>query len=63
MSVVYILKAPAKYQRYYRCFNFFQLYQYFSITKCFFFIKMWTIFMDILYNTLKTCGTQYHLNR
>ena len=38
---------------YCRAFNIVQVYQYFTIYRRYFFlIKFWTIFMDILYNTL-----------
>ena len=33
-------------------FNIFQFYQYFTIYRCYFLFKIWTIFMNILYNTL-----------
>jgi hypothetical protein len=35
-----------------RVFNNFQIYQYFTIYKATLFIKILTIFMNILYNTL-----------
>jgi hypothetical protein len=35
-----------------RAFNIFQVYQYFTIYMWYFFIKMWTNFMNILCNTL-----------
>jgi len=36
-----------------RAFNTFQVYQYFTIYRQYFFIIIWTIVMNILYNTLE----------
>jgi hypothetical protein len=47
-----------------RAFNIFQVYQYFTIYRqYFFFIKIGTIFMTILYNPLKSGDTKDNIRR
>ena len=39
------------------------MYMYFTIYKQYLLLKIWTIFMNILYNSLKSEGTKDHFRR
>ena len=46
-----------------RAFNIFQLYQCFTIYRRYFLLKIWTLFMNILNNTLNWGGTKDHFRQ
>ena len=46
-----------------RAFNIFQLYQCFTIYRRYFLLKIWTLFMNTLSNTLNWGGTKDHFRQ